>query len=57
MERQTLVKKAWNYIADKDEDANIVIDGKIDNAAELIADFVENLINNSVLAETSNDIG
>jgi hypothetical protein len=55
MEKQILVQKAWNYIADKDEDAKIIIDGKIDDASKLIVNFIENLIDNGVLAEILNE--
>lgn len=51
MKREILLKKAWNYIANNDEYANIIIDGKIDNACELIADFIESLINDNLLIE------
>jgi len=57
MDRQLLIKKAWYYIAENDEDANIVIDGKIDDASELIADFVESLIDNGVLKEINKGRG
>jgi hypothetical protein len=55
MERKEITRRAWMYLADYDEYAKIVIDGKITQACELIADFIENLIDNGVLAEPVND--
>jgi hypothetical protein len=43
MNKKELKRKAWNYIADYDETSRIIPDGNIDDAAELIADFIEHL--------------
>lgn len=43
MNKEELKRKAWNYIADYDETSRIIPDGNIDDAAELIADFIEHL--------------
>jgi hypothetical protein len=51
MDRKEITRRTWMYLAEHDEYANIVKDGKITQACELIADLIENLIDNGVLAE------
>lgn len=45
MNRQELIIKAQLFIAKHDEYAKIIIDSKIDQASELIADFFESIYN------------
>jgi DNA-binding XRE family transcriptional regulator len=55
MDKILLIKKSYNWIANQDENGAIISDGDIDIASEFIAEFIQNLIDNGVLAEPSND--
>ena len=55
MDKKLLMQKAYNWIAEQDENAAIISDGDIDIASEFIAEFIQNLIDNGVLAEPSNE--
>lgn len=55
MDKKILMQKAYNWIAEQDENAAIISDGDIDIASEFIAEFIQNLIDNGVLAEHSDE--
>ena len=55
MDKKLLMQKAYNWIAEQDENGAIISDGDIDIASEFIAEFIQNLIDNSVLAEPTDE--
>ena len=55
MDKKILIQKAYNWIAEQDENGAIISDGDIDIASEFIAEFIQNLIDNGVLAESSDE--
>ena len=50
---EEIEKEAFVYIGDADENANIIPDGKIDEAANLMANFIHHLWEIDVVYEPS----
>ena len=44
MTREQIIKKAWLFIAENDEDAKIIPDGKIEEGKKFLADFAESIL-------------
>ena len=53
MTLEEIEKEAFVYIGDADENANIIPDGKIDEAANLMANFIHHLWEIDVVYEPS----
>lgn len=53
MTLEEIEKEAFEYIANADENAEIIPDGKIDEAANLMANFIHHLWEIDVIYEPS----